>query len=249
MDHAFDFNLDNLGIRSPLADFRGPASDDRQIAASWSYTFNDSVVGPAALNEGAQTWISVLPQASFRYACASRQDAPDVYNGLFEWKTTKNSGPWSGGEAACQQLGSQYHFWFPQSVYEQSNLLRAELESGHELNDTIWLNYRSATYGHQLIVAPAQVSLSTATGNPFAPQSVWVSGGNGGTLHYELSPGPFNALSGIDGWASNQLTLNLQPQSVSKPGTYIQEFEIYETDPVTGAAINKTIVPVTVHIK
>ena len=76
-----------------------------------------------------------------------------------------------------------------------------------------------------------------------------MSGGNGGTLHYELSPGPFKTLSGIDGWASNQLTLNLQPQSVSKPGTYIQEFEIYETDPVTGAAINKTIVPVTVHIK
>ena len=249
MDHAFDFNLDNLGIRSPLADFRGPASDDRQIAASWSYTFNDSVVGPAALNEGTQTWISEFPQASFRYACASRQDAPDVYNGLFEWKTTKNSGPWSGGEAACQQLGSQYHFWFPQSVYEQSNLLRAELESGHELDGTIWLNYRSATFGHQLIVAPAQVSLSTGTGNPFAPQSVWVSGGNGGTLHYELSPGPFKALSGIDGWASNQLTLNLQLQSVSKPGTYIQELEIYETDPVTGAAINKTIVPVTVHIK
>jgi hypothetical protein len=248
MDHAFDFNLDNLGIRSPLADFRGPANDDRQIAASWSYGFNDSAVGPAALNEGIQMWMSVLPQASFRYACASRQDAPDVYNGLYEWKITQHSGLWSGGEAACQQLGSQYHFWFPQSVYEQSNLLRAELESGHELDGTIWLNYRSATYGHQLIVAPAEVSLSTGTGNPPTPQSVWVSGGNGGTLHYEISPGPFTALSGIDGWASNQLTLTPQPGSLSEAGTHTQELEIFEIDPVTGAAINKTIVPITVHI-
>lgn len=247
MDHAFHFDVDVLGDNVTLVDFRGPANDPRPLNASWSYMSNDSFVGPAVLDEAAQMWVSEPAVVSFRYACASKQETPDVYEGLYQWAITDASGPWSGGEAACQQLGSQYHFWFPQSIYEQSNLLRYDLIHRASLSGAVWLNYRSSTYGRQLVTAPQQISISVAAGETPALQTILFSGGKGGQIKI-ISNGPFMvAQKTANGWPINELTLTPKQGAFYQVGSITQTIELQELDPNTGVAQFTTKIPV--HIK
>jgi hypothetical protein len=248
LNHAFHFDVDVLGKEVTLVDFRGPSDDFRPLDASWSYILNDSAVGPAALDENTQTWVSVPESFHLRYACATQRETPDVYEGLYAWEITSTSGTWSGGEAACQKLGSQYHFWFPQDVYEQSNILRYDLAHRAELNGVVWLNYRSATTGHQMMTAPQQISVTTPAGVLPASQTIWTSGGVGGKLKI-TSTGPFEVTQQtVGGWPTNQLVLTPKSGAFSGIETITQKVEIQEFNPATGALSPATTVPVRVTI-
>ncbi len=257
LNHAFHFGVTVDGISVSLVDFRAPI-DDRPMAASWSYMSNDSSKGPATLFEPFQQWVSQPDTTNLRYACAALREDPDfVSDGLYDWATTSTAGPWSGGEAACQKLGSQYHFWFPQSTYEQNNLLRYEEVHQGNLNSAVWLNYRSATYGKQLVTAPSQVSFVTAIDSTPAPQTIWVGGGNGGKLLITAS-GPFQAQqlmsnswedSQIQAWPTNQIQITPTPDAIDQIGTQTGTITIQEIDPATGKPVNDTKIPVSITVK
>jgi hypothetical protein len=247
LNHAFHFDVNVLGDNVTLVDFRGP-DDTRALSASWSYIANDSFIGPAVLAEKSQQWVSQPAGASYRYACAAQRETPDVYDGLYEWEITAKAGPWSGGEAACQALGSQYHFWFPQSVYEQSNLLRYDLIHSAGLTGMVWLNYRSASYGKQLMTAPQQIALKVGAGQLPAPQTIWVSGGKGGKLRV-ISEGPFQAQQNmVNGWPTNEITLTPIAGKFNQVGTFTQVVKVEEQDPNTGALSYENAIPVTVTV-
>jgi hypothetical protein len=247
-DHAFHFSLPILGESVNLVDFRGPANETRPIDASWSYTLNDAPVGPATLVENQQTWSSAPASFPFRYACAAQRETPDVFNGLYDWEVTPNAGPWSGGEAACQALGAQYHFWFPQTVYEQSNLLRAELLHGQMLNSAVWLNYRSASASKQLIAMPSQLAVSTVAGQMPTSQSITISGGIGGVLRIQ-SAGPYTVTQQVvDGWPTNQLLLTPTPGAFNRIGSLPETIVVQEVNPETGALSNATTIKVNVNV-
>ncbi len=249
LNHAFHFGVTVDGLSINLVDFRGPANDTRPLAASWSYISNDSNKGPASLIESLQQWVSQPDNTNLPYACAALRENPAyVGSGLYEWATTSTAGPWSGGEAACQQLGSQYHFWFPQSTYEQNSLLRYAQSHQGNLNGAIWLNYRSATYGKQLVTAPSQISVVTAIGNTPPSQTIWVGGGNGDKLEVRAS-GPFQAKQVMSGsWPTNQIELDPIQGAFNQIGTRTENVMIEEVDPATGATQNVADVPIRIKV-
>jgi hypothetical protein len=249
---AFHYDIDFLGKEVPIVDFRGPnggEDDERPLAASWTYNLNDSAIGPAALDIVHEQWVSYPPNSNWRYACAAPLTELDTaFHGFYEWEITPQSGPWSGGEAACQKLGSQYHFWFPESVYEQSNLLRYFIFHDGEPAGAVWLNYRSATATHSLVAAPGALALKLTVNEQPQTQTIQIGGGNGTQL--KVLPGTlFDAkLILDDGWPTNTIAITPISRATHAPGKFNDEITVEEIDPETHQYDAKIEIPISLTV-
>jgi hypothetical protein len=135
--------------------------DDRPSLMIWSWqNFEQPSTGlPATLrtplpplNDGkpaslldAQVyrWTQAGASTNLPYACASLSNPDLPFPNLdnpwnYYWTITSQIGIWSDGEAACQRLGANYHFWRPMSSPENRRLIEAMKVSGKQ---QVWLNH------------------------------------------------------------------------------------------------------------
>jgi PKD domain len=118
--------------------------DSRQAAAMWSWRVDDrGQHGQCALLDGSSgRWASANCNTARRFACAQpRSEAgidPLQYTDRLgeDWKITTATGPWSGGQAACEAEYPGYNFSVPVNGY-----MNRKLRDGNSSASNLWLNY------------------------------------------------------------------------------------------------------------
>lgn len=131
-------NLDNM-----------VTTDGRLQAAVWSWDVNEpnnyNGNQDCAVQWGNGRWDDADCGSSYPYAC----HVP----GTNTWAVTQQSGPWSGGAAACAALGNGYVFDVPTNSYDNEKLKAAKPGVTH-----VWLNHNDITVEGQWTVPVANAS-------------------------------------------------------------------------------------------
>lgn len=167
---------------------------------------------PPSLTEvSTYRWTQNVPSGGLPYACASlanpSQPFPNPDNPWnYQWTITANSGPWQNGEAACQQLGPNYHFWRPMSSPENQRLISAMKVTGIR---QVWINHLPGQTS-----ALAGMPNATFDAASDFQENVVVSSGFGGKI-----------TTSFVGGGANFLTV-----TQSKPGSNL--FTIAKTNPL-----------------
>ena len=121
----------------------------------------------------------------------SRTGLPDRQNTL-RWPTalSPSVGSWNEGESNCQVLGPTWHFWAPETPYEQGidNYLIGVS------NQPVWLNMKIAPQNVRppLVATPAAINTYWHKGvdpYPAFPYS-FTKGGTGGSLTVSAASAP-----------------------------------------------------------
>ncbi len=131
-------NLDNM-----------VTTDGRLQAAVWSWDVNEpnnyNGNQDCAVPWGNGRWADADCGSSYPYAC----HVP----GTNTWAVTQQSGPWSGGAAACAALGNGYVFDVPTNSYDNEKLKAAKPGVTH-----VWLNHNDIAVEGQWTVPVANAS-------------------------------------------------------------------------------------------
>lgn len=108
--------------------------DNRQTAAIWSWNTNEPNNSnnedcAVMLNTGRWNDVSCNDNRTLPYAC--HQDGTENWN-----ITISNTGNYSGGQAACQNLGNDWHFKTPTNSKYNHAIRNAANDAGY---DQVWL--------------------------------------------------------------------------------------------------------------
>lgn len=177
-------------------------------------------------------WTQGAESSQLPFACAHRRDSslplPDPTNAwAYVWTITESKGGWKEGEAECQKLGTNYHFWRPMSSPENRRLIEAMKES---LTPQVWLNHLPGK-------TAALAGLPDAVFNAASDfsESVVVTSGHGGRITAKFA-GPANGPQFLTvsprGAAPNLFTISKTPNlPAQRPGTYVGSIRFTETKP------------------
>lgn len=177
-------------------------------------------------------WTQAGESTGLPYACAHRRDTtqvfPDAANAwAYLWTITEAKGPWKYGEAECQKLGPNYHFWRPMSAPENRRLIETMKAT---LTGQVWLNHLPG----RTAALPGVLDAAFDAASDFN-ESVVVTSGYGGRITAQFigpSNGPQFLTVAPQGSAPNLFTISKTPNlPAQRLGSYTGTIRFTETRP------------------
>lgn len=223
-------------------DFRFPNPDQRQAQALWTFPAQRAPIlaSPAPVSsDGITGWHPDDPSNGYQFLCANITQSIPNRQALSGWtlRLSGTAGGWSGGELNCQGLGSGWHFWAPETPFEQETA--NAVIAIHSPGQPVWLNMKIAGPGQRppLVVTPASANIYWTRGTtyPSLPY-LFTKGGTGGTLSVAVTAGAGDTVFTQASNNGSSIMAGFNPTAVQNlpAGDHYNNIVITENDPVYG---------------
>jgi hypothetical protein len=268
------------------SDFDFRTADDRKAGSLWTLAPSGSATGPITVNDTGPVTLNMYnankpawqrEPATNRhpFLCAGPRSSTGTFPlrsspGQFEDVVTASFDVWANGEQTCQrEFGSAFHFWAPESAFEQAALLYISPGLINPLTYAqlpIWLNYQVAPVGtpDPVTLTPTEIGLKWHRGDPLPSMPGQsgpggavgtVKGGDGGHLIFSVIPDMGSAglspqfVNAFEGNGRSTIAASLIAATVQglQPGTYLNQIGISDVNPAGGGGMLH-LLPVTLSV-
>ena len=204
---------------------------------------NTPVQMTTAFGDPFGSWLSVNENSTAPYLCAGPVSGTTFPDGTYPdqkaWLVTKTTGPWAGGEDACQAVGPAWHFWHPGSAVQNILAWNALRASGFAA--AAWINY----YQGPVLALPETLAFTTPQGVVPPSRTIVAAGGLGGALtvtpsdpHVSVSSVPLfdnpDPLQTSDNNDSGMYTVGISQAGANlPPGNYTFKVNVAENTTIT----------------